>query len=144
MKLLDANILLYAYDASSAHHGACRAWLEDALNEDEPLGLPWQTSLAFIRISTNARAVRVPLAGAVACGVISALLNRPPVVVPEPGERYWEILVRVIDEARVTGPRITDASLAAVAIEQGAALCSTDRDFRRFPGLRLIDPTHPG
>jgi predicted nucleic acid-binding protein len=61
MKLLDANILLYAYDTSSSHHEACRVWLESAFNADETIALPWQTILAFVRISTNPRAVKHPL-----------------------------------------------------------------------------------
>lgn len=141
MKLLDADILLYAHDSSSAHHAACRDWLQAALNDDEPVGLPWQTSLAFIRISTNPRAVRSPLAAEEACGIISGLLERPCVVVIGPGDQFWQTFRRLVTEARVSGPLITDAVLAALALEQGAAVCSTDRDFRRFQGLSVIDPT---
>ncbi|HVP33027.1 MAG TPA: TA system VapC family ribonuclease toxin [Steroidobacteraceae bacterium] len=144
MKLLDANILLYAYDSSSAHHAVCREWLQGALNDDEPVGLPWQTSLAFIRISTNPHAVNRPLPVRESCSVVSGLLERPCVVVVEPGERFWEIFVSLVTEARVSGPLITDAVLAALAIEQGATVCSTDRDFRRFQGLTLIDPSASG
>jgi uncharacterized protein len=141
VKLLDANVLLYAYDSNSAHHAACRGWLESALNDDEPVGLPWQTSLAFIRISTNPRAVRRPLEPKAACAIISALLERPNVVVVEPGEQFWRTFSELVADSRVSGPLITDAALAALALEQGASMCSTDRDFRRFDGLSVIDPT---
>jgi toxin-antitoxin system PIN domain toxin len=141
VKLLDANILLYAYDSSSAHHAVCRNWLEAALNDDEPVGLPWQTSLAFIRISTNPRAVRRPLPTTEACAIISGLFERPCVVVVEPGEQFWRTFEQVLTEARVSGPLVTDAVIAALAIEQGASVCSTDRDFRRFRSVSLIDPT---
>ncbi len=141
MKLVDANVLLYAYDSSSQHHAACRTWLEDALNADEPIGFPWQTTMAFIRISTNPRAVRSPLAASAACSIVASLLERPATVIVEPGERFWSTFCDIVDHARVTGPLITDAVLAALAIEAGAAVCSTDRDFRRFTGLSLIDPT---
>jgi len=141
VKLLDANVILYAYNRDAAHHTACRDWLEAAVNADEPVGLPWQTSLAFIRISTNPKATRTPLSGSEACEILSSLLVRPSVVTVEAGERFWEILVHLIRAARVAGPLVTDAALAALAIEQGAVLCSTDRDFRRFDGLRLLDPT---
>lgn len=144
MKLLDANILLYAYDSSSTHHAACRDWLQDALNYDEPVGLPWQTSLAFIRIATNPRAVRRPLGTADACAILSALFDRPAVVVVEPGEQFWRNFQNVITEARVSGPLVTDAVLVALALEQGATLCSTDRDFRRFRGVTVVDPTDTG
>ena len=144
MKLLDANILLHAYDSSSTHHAVCRDWLQVALNGDEPVGLPWQTSLAFIRIATNPRAVRRPLATADACAIVSALLERPGVAVVEPGEQFWGNFQQVITEARVSGPLVTDAVLVALALEQGASLCSTDRDFRRFRGVTVVDPTDAG
>lgn len=141
MKLLDANVLLYAYNSDSAHHAVCKQWLESALNADEPVGLPWQTLLAFIRIATNPRAVAAPLSAVQACDTVAALLARPNVVVVEAAEQFWAILQRLIHSARVTGPLVTDAALAALAFEQGAVLCSTDRDFRRFDGLRIVDPT---
>jgi uncharacterized protein len=143
VKLLDANILLYAYDSSSAHHDACRRWLEDALNDDEPVGLAWQTSLAFIRISTNPRAVRSPITTNDACGIIGTLLERPTVLVVEPGDQFWSTFQQIARAARISGPRVTDAVLAAMAVEQGATLCSTDQDFRRFEGLTVVDPTAP-
>lgn len=141
MKLVDANILLYAYDSSSVHHAVCRTWLENALNDDEPVGLPCQSTLAFVRISTNPRAVRKPLATSAACAIVASLIERPATVIVEPGEHFWSTFREVVDQARVTGPLITDAVLAALAIETGATVCSTDRDFRRFAGLSLIDPT---
>jgi len=144
VKLLDANILLYAYDSSSAHHAACRSWLEAALNEDEPVGLPWQTSLAFIRISTNPRAVRTPLAVDDACVIVDEILGRQTVRIVEPGDQFWSIFRKLVRSAKVSGPLVTDAVLAALALEQGATLCSTDRDFRRFGNLKLVDPTDEG
>ena len=141
MKLLDANILLYAYDKSATHHEACRVWLESVFNADETIALPWQTLLAFVRISTNPRAVKTPLSNAHACDVVDSWLERPNVVVINAADRFWSILRQQIIDAQVSGPLVTDAALAALAIEQGATLCSTDRDFRRFQGLKLIDPT---
>jgi toxin-antitoxin system PIN domain toxin len=141
VKLLDANVLLYAYDSSSAHHAACRDWLQAALNDDEPVGLPWQTSLAFIRISTNPRAVSRPLEPKEACAIVSILFERPNVVVVEPGEQFWSTFLKLVADGRVSGPLVTDAALAALALEQGASVCSTDRDFRRFDGVSVRDPT---
>jgi hypothetical protein len=141
VKLLDANVLFYAYDASSAHHEACRDWLERALNADEPVGFAWQTVLAFVRIATNPRAVRAPLAGPDACAIVTGWFDRPQTVIVEPGDRYWSILQDQMVRARISGPLVTDAALAALALEHGATLCSTDRDFRRFDGLKLFDPT---
>jgi toxin-antitoxin system PIN domain toxin len=141
VKLLDVNVLLYAHDTSAAHHPRCRDWLVRALKGDEPVGLPWQTLLGFVRIATNPRAVRRPLPAAEACAIVGRWLERPQAVVVEPGERYWEILRALVARSQVQGPLVSDAALAALAIEQGATLCTTDRDFRRFDGVTLFDPT---
>jgi uncharacterized protein len=139
--LLDANVLLYAYDSSSSHHDACRRWLETALAGDEPVGLPWQTLLAFIRIVTNPRAVRFPMSAPQACETVASWLAHPKVVVTESGESFWGTFRLLVDAARVSGPLVTDAALAALALEQGATLVSTDADFLRFEGLRRHDPS---
>ncbi len=141
MKLLDANILLYAYDSDSAHHAVCRSWLEAAFNSEEIVALPWQTLLAFVRISTNSRATKKPLQSAEACTIVSSWLHQANVSVIGAGGRFWGLLKDQIREAQVTGPLVTDAALAALALEHGATLCSVDRDFRRFRGLKLMDPT---
>ena len=141
MKLLDANILLYAYDSSSPHHSVCRLWLEAALNSEETIALPWQTLLAFVRIATNARAVRQPLSGPDACAIVNSWLDRLNVAVVGAGDRFWELFQAQVSDAQVSGPLVTDAALAALALEHGAILCSTDTDFRRFRGLKLLDPT---
>jgi toxin-antitoxin system PIN domain toxin len=141
VKLLDANILLYAYDSDSAQHFACRTWLEAVFNAEETLALPWQTLLAFVRIATNPRAVQRPLTASEACGIVDSWLQRPNVVVLDAGERFWEIFQAQMVEAQVRGPLVTDTALAALALEHGATLCSTDRDFRRFRALKLLDPS---
>ena len=141
MKLLDANILLYAYDSHSPHHATCRPWLDATLNSEETVALPWQTLLAFVRIATNSRAVRQPLSGPDACTIVSSWLERPNVAVVGAGDRFWEIFRAQVVDAQVSGPLVTDAALAALAFEHGATLCSTDSDFRRFRGLKLLDPT---
>ena len=141
MRLLDANVLLYAYDSDSAHHTVCRSWLEAALNSEEVVALPWQTLLAFLRISTNSRAIKKPLQSAEACKIVSSWLHQANVSVIGAGEQFWELLKHQIIEAQVAGPLVTDAALAALALEHGATLCSVDRDFRRFRDLKLIDPT---
>ena len=141
MKLLDANVLLYAYNADSPHHAACRAWLESALNDaEETVALPWQSILAFVRIATNPRAVNKPLTSETACAIARQWLEHPTVIAVGYGERFWPLFCEQVGEAKVSGPLVSDAALAAVALEQGATLCSTDKDFRRFAALKLIDP----
>jgi toxin-antitoxin system PIN domain toxin len=97
--------------------------------------------LAFVRISTNSRATKRPLPSAEACAIVSGWLDQANVSVIGAGDRLWTLLRDQILEAQVTGPLVTDAALAALALEHGATLCSVDRDFRRFRGLKLIDPT---
>lgn len=143
MKLLDANILLYAYDSSSTHHLACSAWLETTLNSDETVALPWQTVLAFVRIATNPKATRRPISGVEACTIVESWLSRPNVVVADHGEKFWEIFSAQVTDAQIAGPLVTDTALAALALEKGATLCSTDRDFRRFKNLKVLDPLDP-
>ena len=141
MKLLDANVLLYAYNADSPHNAACRTWLESALNDaEEPVALPWQSILAFVRIATNPRAVNKPLPSGAACGIVRQWLEHPNVIAVGYGERFWQLFCEQVVEAKVSGPLVSDAALAAVTLEQGATLCSTDKDFRRFAALKLIDP----
>jgi toxin-antitoxin system PIN domain toxin len=141
MILLDANILLYAYHPRSEHHEPCRLWVEETFSGPSPVGLPWLTIWAFLRISTNPRAFERPLTMKEAEAVVAAWLDTPAVRVIGPGERYWEILSNLLLEAQVVGPLVTDAALAALAIENGAAVCTCDRDFTRFQGVPIVDPT---
>jgi predicted nucleic acid-binding protein len=89
----------------------------------------------------SSKAYKRPLLNTDACEIVTGWIARPNVRVIEAGERFWEILRGQIVEAQVSGPLVSDAALAALAIEHGAAVVSTDRDFRRFRGLRLVDPT---
>lgn len=140
MTLVDANLLLYAYDASSRFHEGARSWLEERLSGTEPVGLAWITLLAFLRIATNPRALARPLLTERAVAIVSSWLALPCVVRPEPGERHWEILSGLMSSAQARGPLVMDAHLAALALEHGAVLATTDRDFARFEGLRTVNP----
>lgn len=140
MILIDANILLYAYDAASLDHHAAREWLEKTLSSNDPVGLAWVTLLAFMRISTNTRAHKDPFTIAEAISIVSQWLDRPMVAIVHPGERHFEILKEMLTEGQAPGRMVTDAHLAALAIEHGATLCTTDRDFTRFPGPRVLNP----
>jgi hypothetical protein len=140
MILVDANVLLYAYHPRAEQHARCRGWVEKAFVGVEPAGLPWATILAFLRIGTNHRAFERPLTIVEATKIVAEWLTLPAVAVVDPGERYWEILGALLVEAQAAGPLVSDAAIAALALENGAALCTTDRDFRRFKGLRVVDP----
>lgn len=143
MILLDANLLLYAYNSSSEHHAAARRWLEEVFSRPQPVRLAWASVLAFLRISTNPRAFPYPLSPEEACETVASWLERPMVACLDPGERHWAILSQLLTTTQARGPLVPDAHLAALAIEHGATLCTTDQDFTRFPDLRLFNPLRP-
>ena len=138
--IVDANILLYAVDAESTFHDAARAWLEETLNGPTRVGLPWASLLAFQRISTHPRAAASPLSPGEAWSYISDWLGADATWVPAPGGRHAEILHRLIVDGDLRGNLVTDAHLAALAIEHGVGVCSTDSDFARFPELTWVNP----
>ncbi|MEZ5356233.1 MAG: TA system VapC family ribonuclease toxin [Bryobacteraceae bacterium] len=140
MILLDANILLYAYDQHSPEHGKIRPWLEALLSGKETVGLPWVTAWAFVRIATNPRLNKQPLRAGEAMRILEELSAHPSVVMVNPGRSHREILLAQMRSAQVQGCETTDAVLAALAIEHGATLASTDAGFRRFPDLRWSTP----
>lgn len=138
--IVDANILLYARNSSDPRHNTARRWLESVLNGETRVGLPWSTIGAFFRISTNPRAFPDPLTPEEAWEQVTDWLDAPRAWTPEPTAAYREILGRLITENAVSGPLTSDAMLAALAVDHGVAVASTDADFDRFDGLRHIDP----
>ena len=140
MILLDVNILLYAYDETASHHRRIRLFLQELLSSGEEVGIPWLTLWAFVRIATNSRISETPIEPRAAIGILQELLAWPRVKIVEPGPHHIHILEELVVKGQASGPRVTDAALAALAIEYGAALASTDRDFSRFPDLRWVNP----
>jgi uncharacterized protein len=140
MMLIDANLLLYAYDEScDAHIPAC-LWLEQQFAGQELVGLSWQSITAFIRISTNPRAYVSPFTIQEAVNIVSEWLSHETLTILTPTSRHWEIFRLLLEEGQASGPLSMDAHMAALAIEHGATLCTTDRDFSRFSGLRVYNP----
>ncbi len=140
MILVDVNLLLYAYNQRDAHHEASRRWLEATLAGTPLVRFSWLTLWAFLRITTNPRVFERPLSTADAERHISSWLAQPSAGILEPGERHWDILQQLMRDGQASGPLVMDAALAAIAIEHGATLCTTDRDFARFPGLVWTNP----
>ena len=140
MILPDVNLLLYAYNGDAEQHEAAVGWLESVLAGSEPIGLTWTTILGFLRMGTHPRMFPNPMTVEEATSVVNGWLQHPAVVVLASGDRHWEILQQMIVTGKVSGPLITDAHLAATAVEHGAVLFTTDRDFARFPGLRWQNP----
>lgn len=140
MILVDANLLIYAHSSSSPHHAAAREWLDRQINELPRVGLPWISLLAFLRITTNPRVFPRPLPTAKAWGQIEDWLACEAVWVPAPTERHSSVLGRLIAQRGIGGNLVSDAHLAALAIEHGLTLCSADGDFARFAGLTWHNP----
>jgi toxin-antitoxin system PIN domain toxin len=138
--LVDANLLLHAYSPRAAAHQASREWLERTLSGAEFVRFAWLSLWAFVRISTNTRVFEQPLSFDEAEAIVSSWLAQPTVGILEPGDRHWEIVRDLAREGQATGPMVMDAVLAAIAVEHGATLCTTDRDFARFPGLVWTNP----
>jgi uncharacterized protein len=138
--LVDVNLLIYAAISGFPQHRAARDWLDRRLNGTARVGLTWPSLLAFFRIVTNRRAVVSPLSTDDAWSIVKDWLDCPSVWIPQPTERHSEILGQLVTRHGVRAGLVHDAHLAALAIEHGLILCSTDGDFARFPGLRWEDP----
>ena len=140
MILIDTNIWLYACLSDTPHHPPCRTWLEDVLSGEERIALPWQVAISVLRISTQPKLLSRPLTMEQALQLVQGWLSHPLVEVLTPGERHWTILQQLLLQVGVAGNLSNDAHLAALALEHECSLCSADADFRRFPGLRWINP----
>jgi len=138
--LLDANLLIYAVNSSSPHHHASRRWLEETLSGTTRVGLPWIVLLAFLRITTRGAIVERPLTPEGALAYVDSWLALPGVDLVVPGGHHWAILSNLLRTTGMAGNLTSDAHLAALAIEHGAAVYSADHDFRRFPGVEHVDP----
>ncbi len=140
MILLDANLLVYAHVTSLTQHHAARSWLDSRLNGPTPVGLPWPTLLSFVRLVSNPRIFEHPQPISKAWKQVNDWLTCSVVWIPQPTERHREILDSFLTDTLGRSNLVPDAHLAALAIEHGLTLCSTDRDFARFPNLRWEDP----
>jgi toxin-antitoxin system PIN domain toxin len=137
--LIDANILVYAL-SSFAQHKFARDWLDRQLNASAPVGLPWASVLAFLRLVTNPRVFESPEPIGDAWQQVRAWLALEPAWVPQPTERHADLLGEFLALPGVRGNLVPDARLAALAVEHGLTLCSTDGDFARFQGLHWLNP----
>ncbi len=140
MILFDVNVLIYAYNTTNRWHEQARMFVEAAFSRPSPVLLPWATLLAFIRITTDRRILAEPFTVEEATEIVTGWLELPMVEVVSPTSRHWVVLEQLLTRDQAPGLLVPDAHLAALAIEHGAVLCSTDRDFARFQGLRWINP----
>lgn len=140
MIVIDANLLLYAYDDSSPNHAAASAWLEGVLAGDEAIRIPLISALAFVRIGTNPSVFHQPMTPADAIGIVEEWLGQPGVELASPTARHWTTLIDLARGGQARGPLVMDAHVAALTIEHGGVLFTTDRDFARFEGLKFRNP----
>jgi len=138
--LVDANLLVYARAATLSQHAAARAWLDRQLSGTTHVGLPWPSLLAFLRIMSNPRVFERPEPLGDAWRQVEDWLDQDPVWIPMPTERHRETFAGLLDQTAGSANLAPDAHLAALAIEHGLTLCSTDGDFARFPALRWENP----
>jgi uncharacterized protein len=141
VRVVDANVLLYAVNSDAAQHEDARRWVEAALNGEEAIGFSWTVLLAFVRLSTRRGLFARPLEVTEAIEMTDAWLSQPPAVIVQPTARHSAILRGLLDSSGSGGNLVNDAHLAALAVEHGAEIVSYDTDFERFAGVRCRTPT---
>lgn len=140
MILPDLNLLLYAYNSHMPQHDGARRWWEATMNGDEMIGLPSEVTFGFIRVATNPRLGPAKVGLADVRRVVEAWLGLPQVRVLSPGAAHFARVMDLMTAAMAAGPVLSDAILAAYAIEHRATLFTNDGDFSRFPGLKWKNP----
>jgi toxin-antitoxin system PIN domain toxin len=138
--VVDANLLLYAYDSAFPRHAEARAWVEKVFSGSEPVLLPWQSISAFARIMSNRRLPGDRFTIQEVVDFVDRWLQQPNVHALGPGDEHWPLFRQMLVEGQASGDLTSDAQLAALTMECGGVLYTTDRDFARFPGLRWTNP----
>jgi len=138
--LVDANLILYAEDQLSPHHEAAREWWDAQLSGASPVCLCWTVLCAFIRIGTSPRVFEHPLSLGQAISRVQGWLDQPCARIVYPTERHWAVLQQLLVGGQAVANLVTDAHVAALAIEHGCELMSTDADFSRFSTLKWKNP----
>jgi len=136
----DINLLVYAHNETAPLHRGARAWWEELMQKEMPIGLPWAVVFGFVRLVTHAAVLEDPLPPGEALDRVESWLEQPNVEILEPGPKHLRIVRDLFDAAGLAGGLTTDAHLAAIAIEHRAEIHSNDTDFGRFPGLRWSNP----
>ena len=140
MILVDANVLLYAEDSLSTYHDTAREWWDAQLSGRSPVCLCWTVLTAFIRIGTNRQVFERPLSLKDAIQRVQGWIDQPCTRLIHPTEQHWQVFQELLEQGQAVGNLTTDAHLAALAIEHGCQLYSTDSDFARFPKLKWSNP----
>lgn len=140
MIAVDTNILVYAHRTAAPKHEQARQWLKSLAEGDVPWGLPAFVLGEFVRVTTHRSIFSPPSTIEQSVTALENLLVSPSVRLLNPGPDYHRHLLHLIRSAAATGNLAFDAQIAAVCREHGVdRLLTEDRDFTRFPGIRLID-----
>lgn len=140
MIIPDVNLLVYAYNSDAPHHQQAKTWWEQGMRGRQPVAIPWIVALGFLRIITSRAVLPRPMGIATALGHVRSWLDHPGVQLLQPGPRHLGILAGFGEAGVLTAALVTDAQIAALAIENQATVHSNDSDFSRFPGLRWTNP----
>ena len=141
MRVVDANVLLYAMNEADPRHDGARTWLRRALTGGETVGFAWMALIAFVRISTKTGVFPSPLPVTAATDLVRSWLDQPPSVIVEPTREHLDVVASLLESVGTAGNLVVDAHLAALAIEHDATVVTYDRDFGRFEGVRWEPPT---
>ena len=136
----DINLLLYAYDSDSPFHAKAAAWWQACLSGDDPVIMPEVVAFGFLRVGTSARAFRHPMTAQEAAAHVRSWLEQPVVRIPESAPDRVERVLGLLASLGTAGNLVTDAQIAAVALEHDAVVRTADADFIRFAGLRWLNP----
>ncbi|KAZ75938.1 type II toxin-antitoxin system VapC family toxin [Mycobacterium tuberculosis] len=140
MKIVDANVLLYAVNTTSEHHKPSLRWLDGALSGVDRVGFAWVPLLAFVRLATKVGLFPRSLPREAAITQVADWLAAPSAVLVNPTVRHADILARMLTYVGTGANLVNDAHLAALAVEHRASIVSYDSDFGRFEGVRWDQP----
>lgn len=143
MFVVDVNILLYALDGTSPSHRKCLGWLEEAGDGDEPVGISSTVMASVIRIATNPAIANRPAKAASVIEFLEDVRNMPRFLGVEPGVGHWPVFAKLVLQHNLARSSLTDGWIAALALEAGAKLVTTDTGFDRFRGLSVVNPVAP-
>ena len=136
----DVNLLVYAYNESSPMHHEAKDWWNGVLEGSEEVGLPWAVSMGFVRLMANPIVINPPVAPDISLGRVQEWLDRPHIFEIHPGADHIRVMRRIVGSDRTSRNVVTDAHIAALAIENDAEIHSKDAKFSQFPGLKWHDP----
>jgi len=134
--LTDVNVLIYAHREDAADHRRFRDWMDGVVAGPEAFGISDLVLSGFLRVVTHPKIFHPPTPLRRAQEFCEFLRDQPNAVLITPGERHWEIFTSFCVNANARGDLVSDAFLAALAVESGCEWITTDRDYSRFPGLR--------